>query len=298
MISYSPKILITGSHGQLGLALHHHYLAQQFDLTFCPQNVLDITNSTSVENTIRKFSPDILINTAAFTAVDKAEEEQEKALQVNAVGAKNLAKCCNNQHIILIHISTDYIFNGKKDSPYVEEDALFPLNFYGQSKSLGEEQVRENCEKHIILRVSALFSEYRTNFVKTILRLAQEKNELNVVADQVTCPTYAGDIASALFSLASLAKNPSQWGTYHYCSSEAVSWHTFASTILKEAERFQSLKTRKINAVSTGQFKTLAIRPSYSVMDCTKIHETFGIMQPVWRKALTNVVAKLLQEKS
>jgi dTDP-4-dehydrorhamnose reductase len=233
-----------------------------------------------------------VINAAAYTAVDKAEQEADQAILVNHLGAQNLAIACKKNQVPLIHLSTDYIFDGAHTCPYQEDDKENPTNVYGHSKWLGEQAVREQCEQHIILRVSGIFSQYGHNFLKTMLRLAQEKKELRVVADQITCPTYAGDIASVLFSI---MQQSLHWGTYHYCNAGPVSWHQFATTIIQTAKQYQHLLVEEIKAISTSHYPTLAKRPAYSVLDCSKIENEMGIKQSMWRDALSVVILPLVQ---
>src|SRR5579862_812079 len=184
MTAYLPKIVITGGQGQLAKAIQFHVLANQFDLKFVSHTELDITQAIKLNEAFAQYKPDLIINTAAYTAVDKAEAERETALQVNHLGVKNLAIACEKYQVPLIHLSTDYVFDGSKNSAYQEIDATNPINFYGHSKQLGEQVIEQYLDNYIILRVSSVFSEYGHNFVKTILRLAQEKNELRIVEDQ------------------------------------------------------------------------------------------------------------------
>lgn len=271
-----PKLLITGGNGQLAQALLHHARNNEFHLISCARNDLDIIDASAITTAIKQFAPDMIVNTAAYTAVDKAESEINAAQLVNHLGAKNLAIACAKQQIPLIHLSTDYVFNGKKTLPYQEEDATNPINVYGKSKCLGEEAVREHCQQHIILRVSGIFSTYGNNFFKTMLKLAQSKTDLRVIADQITCPTHADDIANAIFTI---AKSKTAWGTYHFCSAPSTSWHEFAETILN----------RKIKAITTSEYRTAAKRPPYSVLDCSKIKNVYGISQPSWKEAIEKI---------
>lgn len=287
MKNYFPKLLITGGMGQLANALFHHSDAKSFKIIACSREQLDICNQQTIAAALKEFSPDIIINTAAYTAVDKAEQERNRASVVNFLGAKNLAMACQEHHIPLIHLSTDYIFDGVNTSPYTEKHSANPINFYGETKWLGEEMVRKYCEQHIILRVSGVFSEYGNNFLKTILRLTQEKNKLRVVSDQITCPTYAGDIASAIFEIAKQFRNP---GTYHFASQAPTSWHGFATAII-EAAKLQ----HEIEAISTAEYPTAAQRPTHSVLDCQKIAETFGIFQPSWRDGIKKAIKEMVK---
>lgn len=292
MNNYLPKLLITGGNGQLACALRNHPLAHAMHISTCLHSEMDITDSSSVTRAIANYHPDIIINTAAYTAVDKAEQEKDQALRVNYLGVKQLAIACHEKHIVLIHLSTDYVFDGTSITPYRENDTTNPINFYGKSKCLGEEAIREHCEQHIILRVSAVFSEYGTNFLKTILRIGQERNELRIVADQITCPTYAGDIAGILFTL---AKKQPQWGTYHYCSNEPVSWHAFAVAIIEEAKKHKALPVENIIAITTAGYPTLAKRPAYSVLNCSKIEKEAGITSSSWKPTLTSIIPLLIE---
>lgn len=273
MTNSLPKLLITGGSGQLAQALLHHARASEFRLINCTRTDLDITDMSSIHQAISTFMPDVIINTAAYTSVDKAEEDVIMANLVNHIGAKNLAIACEEAGLPLFHISTDYVFDGQKNTPYQEHDTANPINTYGKSKWLGEQAVREHCHRYVILRTSGVFSEYGHNFFKTMLRLGNNKTDLRVVADQTTCPTYAGDIADAIFTI---AHKKTHWGIYHYCSSPPVSWHHFAETILK----------RHIQAITTVQYPTAAKRPLYTALDCNKIAEDYGINQPLWQQAV------------
>lgn len=276
MSNYLHKILVTGGGGQLANALQSHAKAKDFQLTFVSHQQMDITKPTSIANAITQHEPDIIINTAAYTAVDKAESEPDIATSVNHLGALELAMASEKHSIPLIHLSTDYVFAGEKNRAYTEEDEALPLSVYGESKWLGEEAIRHQIKNHIILRVSGIFSEYGNNFVKTMLRLANEKEELRIVDDQITCPTYAGDIAGVLFSI---LKNTPIWGTYHYCSNTPISWHAFAVAIIEEAKKQSSLKVKKITAIPTKDYPTPAKRPLNAVLDCSKIKTHFDIVQ-------------------
>lgn len=289
MSAYLPKLLITGGKGQLASALCHHPLAREYDVIACGRETLDIASLASVERAVLQFMPEVVINTAAYVAVDKAEQEKELAMHANQLGAEHLASVCQKYQIPLIHISTDYLFDGVKTSPYHENDAPNPINVYGQSKYLGEQAVRQH-EAHIILRVSGIFSQYGNNFLKTMLRLADERKELRIVADQITCPTYASDIAAAIFAL---MMQPSHWGTYHYCSTQPVSWHQFATAIFTEAKKYKKLQVEEVNAVTMAEYPTPAKRPKYSVFDCTKIKNNFGIVQPSWELGIKKTLANL-----
>src|SRR3990167_2796944 len=238
MTNYSPKILVTGGQGQIASALANHPLAENFTLKVCGREELDITQPATINEVIADFLPDIIVNTAAYTAVDKAEEEAGLADRTNHMGAGHIALACQKNQIKLLHLSTDYVFDGNKDGKYLEDDTADPLNIYGKSKWEGEEAIRHACPNHIILRVSGVFSEYGNNFLKTMLKLARERSTLRVVSDQMTCPTYAGDIAKAIFTI---CQQPSEQGTFHYCSAETVSWFNFAEVIIDTARHHETL---------------------------------------------------------
>ena len=291
MRNYSRKILVTGGNGQLAQAMKKNASQHDSQLVFCSRAEMDITSAANCRRIIDQHAPDIIVNTAAYTAVDKAEQEAELAMQANHLGAQNIAVICRKLSLPLIHISTDYVFDGSKNSPYLETDATHPINMYGESKWLGEKAVREQCEQAIVLRVSGVFSEFGHNFLKTMLRLAQEKKELRIVADQITCPTYAGDIADAIFSMATSLRHT---GTYHFCNSHPVSWYEFASAIIDERKRHRSMPIEKITAITTAEYPTPAKRPAYSVLNCDKIQRDFGIVPNDWEIAVKKIVSTLL----
>lgn len=285
------NIMVTGGNGQLASALKKI----NPDLIYCEKSELDITNKTSIETAVKKYQPRLIINTAAFTAVDKAEAQLNDAMLINHEGAKNIALVCENNHIPLIHISTDYVFDGAIEHRFSENDKTNPVNAYGQSKLLGEEAVREHCKQYVILRVSGVFSEFGNNFLKTMLRLAQERDELNVVDDQFTCPTYAVDIAKATLTI---ANNFSHTGTYHFCSESIASWHQFACYIINEANALAPTKISNVGSLKTANYPTPAKRPVYSVLDCSKINIDYGITQPDWKRAVRAVIPQLIKRNA
>ena len=293
-VKYSNKILITGSRGQLGSTLIHHEEARSFEMIALSHRELDISNPSSIHHAITTYHPNLLINTAAYTQVDQAEKEKNLATQTNDHGVRHLAAACKKFKIPLLHFSTDYIFDGLKSSPYSEEDAVNPLNVYGQTKYAGECAIREEWEQHLILRISGVFSEYGSNFLKTILHLSTEKKSFSVVADQITCPTYTKDIADAIFTI---LKQKLIWGTYHYCSTPPLSWYEFANAILHEAKQYQDFLVEEIETTSKEKYKTLASRPPYSAFNCDKIKKTFGVGQASSQKAIKQVLAQLYEKK-
>ncbi len=291
MKNYLPKLLITGGHGQLAMALRNHVVANQFDFILCSHEQMDITQPTSIENAISRYHPDIIINTAAYTAVDKAESEVDAAMQTNYFGAKNIAIACHKNHIPLLHISTAYVFDGHQSLPYRENDIAKPLSIYGESKWLGEEAVRQYHSQHIILRVTSVFSEYRHNFLKSMLMLAQQKKEMQIVVDQITTPTYAGDIAGVILHMATQLTH---YGTYHYCNMPPVSWHAFANAIINEAKCHRLLSVENVKPITTAEYQTAAKRPFNSVMNCDKIKKDYDITLIHWESAVKLIVKSLL----
>jgi dTDP-4-dehydrorhamnose reductase len=283
------RILITGSNGQLAHDLIQLAQKQQHLLYSPTREQLDITQQAAVFHAIESFMPDVVINTAAYTQVDRAERDIQQAYAVNKEGVRNVALACAKLRCPLLHISTDYVFNGSQSHPYLETDTVSPINAYGYSKWQGEEIIRHNCQKHITLRVSSVFGVHGQNFVKTILRLAQEKEELRIVSDQIMCPTPASAIAATLLQII----HTLHWGTFHYCGSEAVSWYDFAKAIIQEARQHRALRVKQIIPITTAEFPTAAKRPAYSVLDCKQFENTFKIPRPNWRIGLTDVVAAL-----
>lgn len=290
MTGYSPKVLITGADGQLGTALKHHPLANSFHLITCSRQQLDITQQAIIEEMFEHHQPEIIINAAAYTAVDKAEQDKENAQRLNKTGPHLLAQACETHKIPLLHVSTDYVFDGQQTTPYRENDTTQPINYYGETKLLGEQMVRETCEQHIILRVSGVFSEYGNNFLKTMLRLAREREELRVVADQITCPTYAGHIAAVIYQIIKDFKEP---GTYHYCDKSAVTWHAFATAIIEEAKKHSPLAVKRIIPITTADYPTPAKRPPFSVLNSDHIQTTFSLKQADWQTSLPAILNTL-----
>ena len=290
------KILITGAQGQVGKELVSIANQRGFDVIAAGQTELDITQLKNIKSYFEVHQPDLVINAAAYTAVNKAEEEQDITYAINRDGTANLAAVSKEKNIPLLHISTDYVFDGTKSEAYSENDAVSPLGIYGISKWQGEETIRQTLPEHIILRVAWVFGAQGNNFVKTMLRLAKDRDELSVVADQFGRPSPAKDIAKTLIILAEQYQKEKtlEWGTYHYCGDEKVSWCGFAKEILKQAKE-QGLieKDIKVNAISTAEYQDPTIRPANSILDCEKIKNTFGIEMPSWKESLNQVLTEL-----
>lgn len=288
------RIIVTGARGQVGWELTHRAVALGHDVLAWDLAELDITDVVAVDRALDASGADVAINAAAYTAVDKAEQEPEFAFAVNRDGPAHLAAACAQSNIPLLHISTDYVFDGRKAGPYTEDDPVTPLGVYGQSKQEGDEAVRRLLSRHLILRVSWVFGVHGHNFVKTILRLAREREELRVVADQHGCPTYAGDIADVLLELAGRLDEldaRGAWGTYHYCGEPATTWHGFASAIVEQARTREPLEVRVVTPISTIDYPTPAARPANSVLDSARLTKHFGIWPRSWREGLEVMLA-------
>jgi dTDP-4-dehydrorhamnose reductase len=291
------RVLVTGCNGQVGYFLTKILTYKEnVELLAVDREELDITNQEAVIRTVKAFKPTIIINAAAHTAVDKAEQEVELSYAINRDGPKFLAEAAQYIGAALLHISTDYVFDGKKSSEYVERDATNPQSVYGSSKLAGEMAVAEACEKHVILRTSWVFAEHGNNFVKTMLRLAIERNKLSIVCDQFGGPTYAGDIAKALAEIAERISNDEQveYGIYHYSGLPYVSWYEFAEVIFEAAVEDKVLSHKPtLSRIRTEQYPTPAKRPNNSALSSKKITDAFAIDASDWRGAVRDVKAFL-----
>lgn len=289
------KILITGADGQLGRCLQDKLQETDYEVIALNRKSLDITDSTAVEDVFSQHKPDVVINAAAYTAVDRAESEPELAFLVNETGPKNIANECNKHHIPMIHISTDYVFDGTKTTPYVESDKPNPQTVYGKSKLAGELAVKKYADRFCIIRTSWVFSEYGNNFLKTILRLAKERDSLSVVSDQYGNPTYAGDLAAAIITLVPHVMK-SNFGSeiLNYSGDPACSWFEFAKEIIRQS-RSSGLLDKKIsvNSILTLNYPTAAVRPMNSVMDTTLIEQKSGINSAEWANSISTVLEKI-----
>ena len=286
------KLLITGSHGQVGTELTRQSQELGWDVKAVSHKELEITDLEAVRACVISFEPDAVINAAAYTAVDRAESDVDGAFAVNRSGPENLARVCGEFDIPLVHYSTDYVFDGSKVGAYLESDRISPLGVYGESKLAGEKAVVGTCSKYLILRTSWVFSAHGNNFVKTMLRLGSEREELGVVADQYGKPASAAEIAR--LTLEMLPKANDHWGVYHLAQPEAVNWHRFAQAIFDEAARQgMALQVKRVNAITTADYPTPAKRPANSELDCTKIEKTFGVMIRPWQESLAEVIKEL-----
>lgn len=290
------KLLLLGANGQVGYELCRAAPGDGLAVIGLARGQLDITERDAVEAAIRAQAPDLVVNAAAYTAVDKAESEPALAMAVNGEAPGFIAGTCQRQAIPLIHISTDYVFDGSQPGAYREDDPVSPLGAYGASKEAGERQVRQGLERHIILRTAWVFGAHGHNFVKTMLRLGETRDSLAVVADQTGGPTAAGDIAAAILEIARqiLAAGQTDWGTYHFAGRPTTSWHGFASEIFARRQALTGRPSPQIEAIATADYPTAAQRPANSVLACDKIESVFAIAQPDWRQGLDSVLREVL----
>ena len=278
------KILVTGGNGQLAQCLKDVVKNNdELDVNFQDLPELDITNIQQLVSYFSKNELDYCINCAAYTAVELAEEQSDLAYAVNADGPKNLAEVCKKYQVKLLHISTDFVFDGKKQTPYIESDMPNPLGVYGASKWQGERNIQEIMEDYFILRTSWLYSEYGNNFMKTMLKLSETRDEINVVSDQIGSPTYAGDLAEVLIKI--VLSSSTNYGLYHFSNSGAISWYDFAVEIFT-----QFGKKIEVKPITTEDYPTAAKRPKFSVLDTTKIENNFDCTLKDWQASLNKVI--------
>jgi len=288
------KVLVTGSRGQVGRSLIEQLQTTQWELLALDRQSLDITDADQVFSTVLDFCPDVIVNTAAYTAVDQAESDRERAYAINRDGPENLAQAASRCGAALLHISTDYVYSGDGSALYRETDTTNPQSVYGESKLAGEQRVAAACDRHIILRTAWVFGEYGNNFVKTMLKLGRERQALSVVDDQLGGPTYAGDIASALVVMVAKIERGEalEWGIYHYSGFPHLSWYSFAAEIFERAQASDLLsKIPSLSPIATSDYPTPAIRPANSRLSCEKITEKMSIPPSNWRAALDDLKA-------
>ena len=275
-------VIVLGAAGQLGQAIQSISSKNAIEFNFFDSHQLDIANSIKVNAVFERLKPDFCINAAAYTAVDKAEIEVEKADLVNRIAVKNVISACLKQDTTLLHISTDFVFDGEKNTPYTETDQTNPQGIYGVTKRNGEIEIAQSMTKFFIVRTSWLYSDFGSNFKKTILKLAKERENLNVVNDQIGSPTHALDLAAALVKI--IQSRSINYGIYHYCNEGSTSWYGFAKKILELNHIFIEL-----NGIPTSDYPTLAKRPKYSVLDTSKIKNEFNIKIKSWQNALQEI---------
>jgi dTDP-4-dehydrorhamnose reductase len=283
-----PNVLVTGANGQLGSEIKEQSSNYAYDFFFTDRTTLDITNEDDIKSFIKTNKIDTIINCAAYTAVDKAESDEKMCDTVNRKAVKKLAKISKENDIKLIHISTDYVFDGKNYKPYVEEFQTNPQCVYGKTKLDGEKHILDiNPHNSIIIRTSWVYSSFGNNFVKTMLKLGKQKDELGVIFDQIGTPTYAGDLAKAILDILSQIKND-KVQIYHYSNEGVLSWYDFAKEIMRMAKL-----TCKIIPIQTYQYPTPAARPHYSLLNKAKIKKEFHIEIPYWKDSLDKCLRKM-----
>jgi len=287
------KILVTGCNGQVGSELVQQGMNLGLQMLATSRAELDITQQVVVNSFVQEKQPDIVINAAAYTAVDRAESVPELVYAINRDGAAYLAQACADNNIPLLHLSTDYLFDGRKEVAYSETDSPNPKSIYGKSKLEGDRAIESILKQHLILRVSWVFGANGKNFVKTILRLGKERDVLKVVADQHGSPTWAGAIAVTLLNLAKRWESGETipWGTYHYSGQPFTTWHGFTDAIIEQAEKLGMIEKRpRVIPITTAEYPTPAQRPLNSMLDCHKIERDLDIPQSDWRVGLNNVL--------
>jgi len=280
------KILVTGSNGQLGSCLQDaatNYLDWEF--LFLDRTSLDISNYKQLEALFQTTPFDYCINAAAYTNVDGAENDKENAFLGNATAVQWLAEACKKHSVTLLHISTDYVFDGSKRSPYEEEDIVNPINVYGASKLEGEKAIIETLPQHYIVRTSWLYSQYGHNFMKSIARFASEKEVLTITTEQTGCPTNANDLAEALLMM--IANDKKTYGIYHFSNAGVTTWFGFAKAIVEALGVSEKVSVKPID-----KYPTFAERPVYSVLNNNKINERFGVKPIDWKESLNTLMAK------
>lgn len=291
-------ILVFGGGGQLGRELARLAAAQGVPFTALDRSAVDIGEADAVARAIDAVEPSLVVNAAAYTKVDQAETEIAAAERTNAVAPGTLGAVCAAAGIPLVHISTDYVFDGQKDGPYHEDDPIAPLGVYGRTKAAGEESVRQAIAEHVILRTAWVYGEFGHNFLKTIVRLAQTRDELRIVADQQGCPTSTGDLATAILRVARhVADGATPWGTYHFTGAGITSWHGFAQRIVARQSALTG-RNPPVVAIGTADYPTPARRPANSAFDCSRFAEVFGLRARPWGDAadeVTTTVVKALQ---
>lgn len=292
------RILITGINGQLGFELRRS-LAMLGECICLDRQQLDLSRPTDIAAVLEQYQPDIIVNPAAYTAVDKAETDAELAHTVNAVAPAAMADWAAAKNALLLHYSTDYVFDGDKTTPYEESDATNPQSVYGLSKCQGEQAIRASGADHIIMRTSWVVGAHGGNFLKTIMRLARERDSLNVVADQIGAPTPAAliaDVTAHIIKQWQTRKDKQLLGTYHLTSSGSTSWHGYTAYLLALAERYGvalQLKPEKLHAIPGSAYPTPAKRPGNSRLNCSKIQDAFGLNMPTWQSGVEQVFQQI-----
>lgn len=299
-MSKHPRIAVIGSTGQVARALVARAAAREVTLAARGRPQLDITSRASIDEFLAAFEPDVVVNAAAYTAVDKAEGDAAAAFAVNAAGSANIAAACAEAGASLIHLSTDYVFDGNKRTPYAESDPTAPLGVYGASKAEGEAHVRALLPRHVIVRTSWVYGPRGANFLLTMLRLAESRDEVRVVADQHGAPTSADDLADAILDIAPRLTERCDasdvWGTYHVTGGGQTTWHGFAAAIFTEAARI-GMRAPRLVAITTADYPTPARRPAYSVLDTSRAKAKLGIVMPTWNDGVRRALAEIARSR-
>lgn len=286
------KVLITGANGQLGQELMGRAGAVGFFPLGLGHGDLDIADRAAVERAMAGADPDLVVNAAAYTAVDQAESEPERAFAINAEGPRHLARACAMAKVPLIHVSTDYVFDGAKSDGYVEDDPVAPLQIYGASKEAGERAVREELAEHLIVRTAWVYSSHHRNFVLTMRQLAAERDELRVVGDQFGSPTWAGELADAIYGMAARLEGGDRFGTYHFAGAGSTSWAGLAQAVMDLCPP-EGRPAPAVVPIPAAEFPRPARRPANSILRCDRIGRVFGIAPKPWRDALAEVAREL-----
>lgn len=288
MMATAP-ILLTGGTGQVGQGVLRHAAGRGLDIFAPTRAQMDLTNAQSIADTVASSPWSAVINCAAYTAVDRAETDAELAEQINAIAPAIFAAETAKRDIPIIHVSTDYVFDGTKDAPYVEEDEVNPLGVYGRTKEMGERAIRTSNPRHTIIRTAWVVSAGGANFLNTMIRLSSERAEINVVEDQIGCPSNASDIAQALLAVAE--QNCAPFGTWHFVNGGEASWFDLATRLFSEMQR-RGLPTPKVHAIPTSKYPTPAKRPSNSRLSTAAIQRDFGIQPRHWHAAIDSIFAE------
>ncbi len=287
------EIMVLGSNGQLGRSIRDVFKNELFDITFFSKSDLNITDKLKLEDALKTYNPKIIINAAAYTQVDMAEDDSLNAYSINSSAPKYLSEICKSKDIHLIHISTDYVFDGVKNSGYIEEDVTNPLCIYGKSKLCGEENIIKSGCSYSIIRTAWVFSEYGNNFVKTMISLAN-KNEISVVSDQIGTPTYAGDIAKLILKICSLKEFSNIRGIFHFSGNKKISWFEFSNFIFKSALEVGVIKSKpNLYPILSKDYITKARRPNNSVLNSSKICSLFKTEPSDWQAGVRIVLNKI-----
>ena len=288
------KILVIGSNGQLGKCLQDQNFGKKYSVKFANKNNVDVENFSQLKDTLLKIKPNILINASGYTAVDKAETEIEQAYSINHLAVKNMAEICKQIDCILIHISTDYVFDGNSETPYLEDDITNPQSVYGMSKLKGEQAIIGSLCKFFIVRTSWVYSEYGDNFLKTMLKIGKDLNSVSIVSDQIGCPTYAQDLASCILAIINHSYlGGKSYGIYHFTGNEICSWYDFAKIIYEKAENIGVITPKNINPVASSNYITDAKRPHFSVLDTSKFNNVFGFSSSKLSDSIDGILAKI-----